>query len=157
MRSVRQLVHLAVRRVHSARLLLAAALVICAPGIAAAITLPASCTSFTDNPLVAGQTVIKAVHLTELRACIADLRALEHLSAPTWTDATIVAGTTVIKAVHITELRAALAAVFTAVAAPAPTYTSTPASGVMIQAIHINEIRAAIAFLASWSQCNAST
>src|SRR3954452_6406398 len=69
------------------------------PARAVALTLPASCSLFTDSPLAAGATVIRAVHITQMRACIADLRAQFGLSTVTWTDATIVPGTTVVKAV----------------------------------------------------------
>jgi hypothetical protein len=41
---------------------------------------------FTDDPLVAGATAVKAVHLTELRSYITTVRARYGLSAPAWTD-----------------------------------------------------------------------
>jgi len=126
------------------------------PTRALALTLPASCTVFTDDPVAARSTAMKAAHVTELRTCIADLRTQLGLPTVTWTDATIVAGTTQVKAVHITELRTALADVFTAAGATAPTYSSIPTVGVAVFASHINELRSAIATLDPTTTCGAS-
>ena len=41
---------------------------------------------FTDDPLTAGTTVVKAVHLNELRAAIDNLRGRYGLAAYPWTD-----------------------------------------------------------------------
>ncbi len=123
------------------------------PARAWALTLPASCTSFTDNPLAADSMVIKAVHITQLRTCIADLRTATGLSAVTWTDPTITAGVTVVKAVHVTEMRTALAAVFTAAGVTPPTYSHTPAAGGTIFAADLNEMRSAIPSLAGTPTC----
>jgi hypothetical protein len=46
---------------------------------------------FTDDPVVARSTVIKAVHLTELRTAVNAVRAAAGLSPATFTD-TIVSG-----------------------------------------------------------------
>lgn len=108
--------------------------------------LPSSCTSFTDDPLAAGVTVIKAVHLTQLRTCIDDLRAQRSLGSFPWTDPTVTAQVTVVKAVHITELRTALNAVYTASGLSLPNYSAAPVAGVTtIQATYFTEIRNAIA------------
>jgi len=42
--------------------------------------------SFTDDPLVASSTLVKAVHLTELRAAIDTARVVRGLGAFAWTD-----------------------------------------------------------------------
>src|SRR5262245_23354890 len=41
---------------------------------------------FTDDPLVAGSTVVKAVHVTELRIAVNAVRAAAGLSAANWTN-----------------------------------------------------------------------
>src|SRR5207247_6983301 len=64
--------------------------------------------AFTDDPLMPGVTVIKAVHVTELRSRIDDQRVRVGLAPFPWTDATLSAGTTPVSAVHVAELRTAL-------------------------------------------------
>ncbi len=58
---------------------------------------------FTDDPLVAGATVVLAHHLLELRQSVDSLRAVAGLSAATWTDATVTSQVTLIQAVHIVD------------------------------------------------------
>jgi hypothetical protein len=70
------------------------------PDVATTIT-------FTDDPLVAQLTRIKAVHLAELRQAVNAVRAAAGLTATTFTDPTASPGTT-IRAVHFQELRTAL-------------------------------------------------
>jgi RHS repeat-associated protein len=96
---------------------------------------------FTDDPLVAGTTSIKAVHITELRDAINQLRARATLAAATWTDASL-AGS-LIKAVHIAELRTALSAARTALGLSNPAYTdpTLTADSTTIKAAHIQELR----------------
>src|SRR5437660_545474 len=79
--------------------------------------------SFTYRPLVTQSTVVKAVHITELRKAINAARRRNGLAASTWTDATLTAGSTTLKAVHITELRTALNAVYTRLGRALPAYT----------------------------------
>jgi len=50
--------------------------------------------TFTDDPLQARITLVKAVHLNELRRWIDELRVRFTLGAYTWTDATLVPGAT---------------------------------------------------------------
>ena len=99
---------------------------------------------FTDDPLQSGVSLIRAVHLTEIRTRIDALRARFGLSAVTWTDASL-AGV-FIKAVHITEARSALADVYTQAGMTSPTYTDQtiiPGETTM-KAAHIAELRAAV-------------
>jgi hypothetical protein len=101
--------------------------------------------SFTDSSLVSGTTVIKAVHVMELRTRIDALRSRFGLPAYGWTDPTLTAGTTIIRAVHITDLRTALAQVYVAAAMTPPTYTDPSlVPGVTMKAAHIAEIRSAV-------------
>lgn len=100
--------------------------------------------AFTDDPLVAGSTSIKAVHLTELRTAVATLRARYGLPVFVWTDTTLTAGSTSPRAVHITELRSALLEAYTAAGMGAPNFTALAAGGAAISAQAISEIRSAI-------------
>jgi len=62
---------------------------------------------FTDPSITAGSTLIKAVHITQLRTAVNVFRAAVGLTASSFTDPTLSAGF-VPKVVHITELRTAL-------------------------------------------------
>ena len=59
------------------------------------------------TPLVAGVTVIRASHITEMRAALAAVYAAAGRGAPAYTDGGLVPGMA-IKAAHISELRAAV-------------------------------------------------
>ena len=109
--------------------------------------------SFTDDPVTAGTTRIKAQHIQELRAAVTTLYTLYYQtpSYPSWAE-NVVAGTTSIKhfPAHVQELRAALAALYsfinglseeTVVAAP---QWAAALSDVHPTASAINEIRNAI-------------
>lgn len=88
--------------------------------------------TFTDDPLAVGTTVVKAVHLTELRTAINNKRLAAGLTANnTWS--TVAVGGT-IAASHILELRNAL----TPALATSPTYTAISGS---VLAAHVQELR----------------
>ena len=95
---------------------------------------------FTDDPLVAGTTLVKAAHITELRAAVNAVRAAAGLSAATWTDSSLTS--VEIKAVHISELRSALDAARSALGLSTGGYTDslTPGSTI-VKAVHITELR----------------
>jgi hypothetical protein len=101
--------------------------------------------AFTDDPLTAGTTVVKAVHIAELRAAIAVLRARYALPVFVWTDPTLAAGTSVVKAAHISELRTALDDVYGQLipSLPLPTYTDPTivAGQTVSKAAHVQELR----------------
>jgi hypothetical protein len=101
---------------------------------------------FTDPTLTAGSTPVKAVHVTELRAAINTLRAVNGLAAFAWTDATLTAGSTSAKKVHLDELRTALNQAYQAAGQLPPGYTDSTiiAQQTMIKAAHINELRSAV-------------
>ncbi len=67
---------------------------------------PATTIDFVDNGMLRGVTIIKAVHILQLRQAVNLVRASVALPAVSFTDPGL-AGT-VIKAVHITQLRTAL-------------------------------------------------
>ena len=102
--------------------------------------------SFTDDPLSTGSTVIRAVHVTELRSHIDTQRIRFGLAAYPWTDPTLTAGTTQVGAVHVTDLRLALAQAYTAASLTPPAYSTDPilSAGTSIKALHLSEIRAAV-------------
>ena len=101
----------------------------------------ATAITFTDNPLTVGTTLVKAVHLTELRQAVNAVRAAANLSAATWTDPTVTAGTTLVKAVHVTELRTSLDAALTALGITTSAYTDSSLTGIAIKKVHIDEVR----------------
>jgi hypothetical protein len=104
--------------------------------------------TFTDNTITAGATVIKVVHLIELRSRVDALRTRFGLGPYGWTDASLVRGVTTIKAVHVTELRAALLAAYMAAAASSPGFTDpTLTAGVSVRSVHIDELRNAVHLL----------
>ncbi len=100
--------------------------------------------TFTDDPLIAGVTVVKAVHVTELRQAIAALRVRDGLSSLTWTDAVLDASTP-IRAVHVSELRTALVEVYAAAGRAVPVYTRPLAAmQTVIAAVDFAELREAV-------------
>ena len=111
-------------------------------------TFGVSTVTFTDNPLVAGTTMIKVVHVAELRTVVAMARARNGLGAFTWGD-TVTANTTMVKAAHITELRTAINQIYTALGRTLPTYTdSTLVPGQTTPKVaHIQELRNAVTAL----------
>jgi len=94
---------------------------------------------FTDDPLVARVTIIKAVHLAEFRTAVNAVRALAGLAPATFTDAA--SPGVVVKAIHVTQLRSALDASLTALGLPAGGYTDPTLTSVVIKAVHFQEIR----------------
>lgn len=106
--------------------------------------------TFTDSPLQAGVTPIKAIHVVELRQAIDTLRARFGLAAYAWTGTTLTAGTTTITTLHLTELRTALQAAYVAAGRTPPTYTDATLTArvTLIKAVHLSEIRNAV--LALW-------
>jgi len=108
---------------------------------AAELTLSAG---FTDDPLVVGVSVIRAVHLQELRRRIDALRVRAGLTAFAYTDPSLTPAVTVIRAQHVEELRAAVRQAYTALGRTLPTFTHAVLSATVVRRIHIVEIRSAI-------------
>ena len=104
---------------------------------------------FTDDPIVPGETPIRAVHVTELRTRIDGLRAAAGLGRFAWTDPILRAGATRVRLVHLTELRSALTEAYAAAGRPAPRWTDASPSGgtTPIRAAHVTELRAAVVAL----------
>ena len=100
---------------------------------------------FTDPMLTPGETVVRSVHVTELRETVDALRTRCGLGAAVWTDPRIAHGVTPIKAIHVMELRTALAEGHRACGRTPPSWTDpqivprvTP-----VKAVHMMELRAA--------------
>jgi glucose/arabinose dehydrogenase len=106
-------------------------------------------TAFTDNLLAPGATVIRAVHINELRLRINALRAGANLAAFEWSDATLAPTATIISAIHVLELRSALDQVYAARKLTAPAYTDSGLSAIVIKVEHITQLRDAVIALES--------
>ena len=109
----------------------------------------ASRVPFTDDPIVAGVTPVRAVHFTELRTRIDALRSAAALGRFAWTDPALRAGVTPVRLVHLLELREALGAAYTAAGRAAARWTDAePVAGsTPIRAAHLTELRAAVVAL----------
>jgi microcystin-dependent protein len=100
---------------------------------------------FTDDPLTTGTSVVRAVHITELRTRINALRARVGLGAFSWTDPVLTSETTVIHAQHILELRTALLQAYAGGGLTSPTFTDpTLGVGTTMKVAHVAEIRTAV-------------
>jgi hypothetical protein len=100
--------------------------------------------AFTDDPIVAGVTIIQAVHVTELRTRIDAVRAKYGLAAFAYSEPSITAGVSLVMAQAILELRAALAQAYTAAGQTPPSYVTSPAAGMPVLAADIASLRLAI-------------
>ena len=105
--------------------------------------------SFTDHPIVPGETPVRAIHFSELRSRIDALRTRAGLAAYGWTDPVLTARVTPVRLVHLLELRSALAGAYAATGRQAPSWTdAAPAAGATpIRAVHLMELRASVAAL----------
>ncbi len=101
---------------------------------------------FTDDPIVPGETPLRAVHFTELRMRIDGLRAAAGLARFAWTDPVLRPGITPVRLVHLLELREALSHAHAAAGRTVPRWTdATPVQGsTPIKAAHLMELRAAV-------------
>ena len=101
---------------------------------------------FTDDPIRAGETPIKASHFTELRTRIDILRREAGLGPFAWTDPVLTAGVTRVRVAHLLELRAALAVAYAAAGRAAPSWTDAApvAETTPIRAAHVMELRGAV-------------
>jgi ELWxxDGT repeat protein len=103
----------------------------------------ASTRAFTDDPLMAKVTRIKAAHVNELRAAVNAARAAAGLPPFAFSTAPTIGA--LVRGTHVTELRTALTSVFTALSTAAPVFTDASiAAGNPIRAVHIQELRNAL-------------
>jgi len=98
---------------------------------------------FTDDPLTAGTTVVKADHVSQLRAAVNAVRVLAGLGAFSFADPTLTRGTTPVRAVHLTELRGRLDEARSALKLAAVSYTdpTVNAGSTLVKAAHFAELR----------------
>jgi hypothetical protein len=68
---------------------------------------PATTVFFTDDPLIAGSTIVKAAHVNELRTAANAMRAAAGLTPAIFTDLSL-SSSIIIQAVHMQEIRTAL-------------------------------------------------
>ena len=106
-------------------------------------TVAVTVTSFTDDPLVAGTAVVRAVHITEMRSRIDSVRVRNRLGNYPWAR-TITPGTVTILAADIMELRTALDQAYDQIPQAHFGYARTIVSGLTIEARDITDIRAAL-------------
>ena len=103
---------------------------------------PATTILFTDDPLVAGTTKVKGIHLTEERTAVNAFRVAAGLLTVTFTDT--VGPTLKVKAFHVNELRTALDPARSTLGLTAVPYTDSPtvtANVTKVKAAHFQEIR----------------
>jgi RHS repeat-associated protein len=95
---------------------------------------------FTDDPLVPGVTVIKAVHIIELRTAVNQARSRASLAPASWAES--VSPGVFIKAAHIMELRTRLDEARAALGLSTASYTD-PSLGMWttVKAAHVQELR----------------
>lgn len=101
--------------------------------------------SFTDDPLVAGVTTIRAVHVSELRARTDVQRARCNRDAFAWSGG-LAAGQPV-TAAHVQDLRDALSGAYAGCAMVPPAFGSPLTAGMPITAAQLTAIRNALVFL----------
>ena len=99
---------------------------------------------FADDPVVAGVTPVRAIHIRELRDAVDELRRRRNLRPFPWTDAAVPPGAPV-RPVDFDELRRGLYTVYRADGLPEPAWTDPQlVPGVTpVRAVHLNELRAA--------------
>jgi C1A family cysteine protease len=117
-------------------------------GASWAMMMPAAPT-FTDSPLAARSSAIKAAHVTELRAAVDTLRLKYGLDPMSWSDPSLAVGITSVRAMHITELRTALGAAYVAAGLSVPVYSNATLveRSSIANAADITELRAAVLLL----------
>jgi len=94
-------------------------------------------TGFTDEPLLAGTSVLRAIHVTELREAVNALRATASLALFPFTDPSLTGKR--IRGVHLLELRTALDQARAALGRPVLTYKYPPTG--LVRATDVTELR----------------
>lgn len=94
--------------------------------------------TFADDPLVPGGTLVRAIHLTQLRTAANAVRETAGLGPTSWTDPS--PSGIAVKAAHVLELRSSLSEALGALGKSA-TFTHSLASGGPIRAVDFQELR----------------
>ena len=103
---------------------------------------PATTVFFTDDPLIAGSTIVKAAQVNQLRTAANAMRAAAGMTAATFTDPTL-STSTIIRAVHMQQIRTALDEARATLLLPTLVYTEgtlTPTVSV-IKAAFVQQMR----------------
>lgn len=98
--------------------------------------------SFTDDPLISGVTIIRAVHISEMRTRTNAVRLAHGLGAYMWSTSATTGS--LILAQDILDLRTALAAAYSSASQTPPTYTDPITQGSIVKAIDVSQLRLAI-------------
>lgn len=100
---------------------------------------------FTDDPLAAAVTRVRATHITQLRTAVNAVRDLAGQPAATFTDPALSAAIRV-RRIHLIELRTALDAARSALGLPALVYTdpTITAGTTVVRAAHVTGVRAGV-------------
>jgi hypothetical protein len=97
---------------------------------------------FSDDPLQAGTTTVRAAHVEELRVRIDALRARAGLGNYSWTDPQLVTQATTIRAAHVLDLRAAIDDVYGAAGMTHLPWQDGLVPGTTpIRAVHVSQLR----------------
>jgi hypothetical protein len=99
---------------------------------------------FSDDPIVAGVTMVSGSHLMEMRTAANAVNLLAGLSARSWTDPSIVPQVTLVQATHIVELRSSLTNAFGLLGLTVPTFANSIVAGSVIHGADIQELRDAV-------------
>jgi hypothetical protein len=102
---------------------------------------PATTVAFTDDPIAAMSTSVKAIHFTQLRTAVNAMRAAASLGALA-SDPTVTAGG-IVRAHHITDLRAGLDEARTLIGLAALSYTDPTLTigATAVKETHVTELR----------------
>lgn len=95
-----------------------------------------------DDPLTPQVTMIRAVHITDLRRAVNAVRTLTGLLAASWTYDNVI--NQPVRAVNAEELRLSLAEALAILGLPVPAWTDSTLSGVIVKAAHLQEIFQAV-------------
>ena len=98
---------------------------------------------FTDDPLLAGTTTMKAAHINELRSAVNAMRTSAGLAPKGFTTPSLAAGSPIL-AVHWTELRTGLDQARAALGLLPIIYGETAAAGSTVNAAHIRDLRSGV-------------
>lgn len=93
--------------------------------------------TFTDDPVTAGVTTVRILHLYELRSAINSVRQTAGLPQYSWGESS----PQLTRAAHINEMRSAVTAAVVALKRPEPAWSEEVTQGVSIRARHLQEIR----------------
>jgi hypothetical protein len=101
----------------------------------------ATAVAYTDDPLQAGVTVVKAAHLTQLRRAVEAVRALANVGQATWQTNPSPAPGGSILAAHSLELRTNLNPALAALGMTQMPSDPTLAVALPVKAAHIQAVR----------------